>query len=52
MIKHRIGKLRDQFIKYNIDGYVVPKMMNFFQNIQTKIGLKLYLILLVQLDMQ
>ncbi len=37
MIKIRLKKLRDQFKKYNLDGYVVPKTMNFFLNIQTKI---------------
>ena len=41
MIKHRIGKLRDQFIKYNIDGYVVPKNDEFFSEYSNKDRLKI-----------
>ena len=41
MIKHRIGKLRNQFIKYNIDGYVVPKNDEFFSEYSNKDRLKI-----------
>ena len=30
MSKNRIDKLRKQFIRYDIDGYVVPKNDEFF----------------------
>ena len=30
MIEERIKKLRDNFNKYNIDGYVVPKNDEYF----------------------
>ena len=30
MIKKRIDKLRNQFIRYNIDGYVIPKNDDYF----------------------
>ena len=37
MIKLRLKKLKNQFVKYNLDDYVVPKNDEFFLNIQTKI---------------
>ena len=30
MIKKRISKLRGKFIKYGIDGYVIPKNDDYF----------------------
>ena len=30
MIKPRLKKLKDQFVKYNLDGYVIPKNDEFF----------------------
>jgi len=40
MIKKRINKLRSQFIKYGIDGYVVPKNDEFFSEYSNKDRLK------------
>ena len=40
MIKKRIKKLRNQFIKYGIDGYVVPKNDEFFSEYSNKDRLK------------
>ena len=40
MIKKRINKLRNQFIKYGIDGYVVPKNDEFFSEYSNKDRLK------------
>ena len=40
MIKKRISKLRDKFIKYGIDGYVVPKNDEFFSEYSNKDRLK------------
>ena len=40
MIKKRINKLRSQFIKYGIDGYVVPKNDEFFSEYSNKNRLK------------
>ena len=40
MIKKRINKLRSQFIKYGIDGYVVPKNDEFFSEHSNKDRLK------------
>ena len=40
MIKKRIDKLRSQFTKYNIDGYVVPKNDEFFSEYTNKDRLK------------
>ena len=36
MIKKRINKLRNQFIKYRIDGYVIPKNDEFFSEYSNK----------------
>ncbi len=36
MIKIRIKKVRDQFKKYNLDGYVVPKNDEFFSEFSNK----------------
>ena len=36
MIKIRLKKLRDQFKKYNLDGYVVPKNDEFFSEYSNK----------------
>ncbi len=52
MIKKRIDKLRSKFIKYGIDGYVVPKMMNFSLNTLIKTDLNLYQILQDLQDVQ
>ena len=41
MIKKRIDKLRNQFIKYNIDGYVIPKNDEFFSEYSNKDRLKI-----------
>ena len=40
MIKKRINKLRNQFIKYGIDGYVIPKNDEFFSEYSNKDRLK------------
>jgi Xaa-Pro aminopeptidase len=40
MINRRIDKLRSQFIKYNIDGYIVPKNDEFFSEYSSKDRLK------------
>ena len=40
MIKKRIDKLRNQFIRYNIDGYVIPKNDEFFSEYSNKDRLK------------
>ena len=40
MIKKRINKLRSKFIKYGIDGYVVPKNDEFFSEYSSKDRLK------------
>ena len=40
MIKKRISKLRDKFIKYGIDGYVIPKNDEFFSEYSNKDRLK------------
>ena len=37
MIQKRIDKLRNQFIRYNIDGYVIPKNDEFFSEYSNKI---------------
>ena len=37
MINNKINVLRKKFIKYQIDGYVYQKMMNFFQHYQKHI---------------
>ena len=36
MIKLRLKKLKDQFVKYNLDGYVVPKNDEFFSEYSIK----------------
>ncbi len=36
MIKLRLKKLRNQFIKYNLDGYVIPKNDEFFSEFSNK----------------
>ncbi len=36
MIKKRINKLRNQFIQYGIDGYVIPKNDEFFSEYSNK----------------
>ena len=41
MINNLINKLVSKFKKYNIDGYIIPKNDEFFQNILQMIGLKL-----------
>ncbi len=41
MILNRLDKLRDQFIRYNIDGYVVPKNDEFFSEYSNKDRLKI-----------
>ncbi len=41
MIKNRIDKLREQFVRYNIDGYVVPKNDEFFSEYSNKDRLKI-----------
>ncbi len=41
MTKNRIDKLRDQFIRYNIDGYVIPKNDEFFSEYSNKDRLKI-----------
>ncbi len=40
MIKKRISKLRSKFVKYGIDGYVVPKNDEFFSEYSNKDRLK------------
>ena len=40
MIKKRISKLRSKFIKYGIDGYVIPKNDEFFSEYSNKDRLK------------
>ena len=40
MIKKRINKLRNKFVKYGIDGYVVPKNDEFFSEYSNKDRLK------------
>ena len=41
MTINRLDKLRDQFIKYNIDGYVVPKNDEFFSEYSDRDRLKI-----------
>ena len=41
MTINKIDKLRDQFINYNIDGYVVPKNDEFFSEYSNKDRLKI-----------
>ena len=41
MIQKRIDKLRNQFIRYNIDGYVIPKNDEFFSEYSNKDRLKI-----------
>ena len=41
MTINRLDKLRDQFINYNIDGYVVPKNDEFFSEYSNKDRLKI-----------
>ena len=41
MIKKKINKLRSQFIKYGIDGYVIPKNDEFFSEYSNKDRLKI-----------
>ncbi len=36
MIKARLKKLRDQFVEYNLDGYVIPKNDEFFSEYSNK----------------
>ena len=36
MIKSRLKKLKDQFAKYNLDGYVIPKNDEFFSEYSNK----------------
>jgi len=36
MIKSRLKKLKDQFLKYNLDGYVIPKNDEFFSEYSNK----------------
>ena len=36
MIRSRIRRLKDQFIKYNLDGYVIPKNDEFFSEYSNK----------------
>ena len=40
MIKKRINKLRSKYLKYGIDGYVVPKTDEFFSEYSNKDRLK------------
>ena len=40
MIEKRINKLRNQFEKYGIDGYVIPKNDEFFYEYSNKDRLK------------
>jgi len=40
MIKKRISKLRSKFIKYGIDGYIIPKNDEFFSEHSNKDRLK------------
>ena len=41
MTKNRLDKLRDQFVSYNIDGYVVPKNDEFFSEYSDRDRLKI-----------
>ena len=41
MTINRLDKLRDQFINYNIDGYVVPKNDEFFSEYSNRDRLKI-----------
>jgi Xaa-Pro aminopeptidase len=41
MTKNIIDKLKDQFLRYNIDGYVVPKNDEFFSEYSNKDRLKI-----------
>ena len=41
MTINRLDKLRDQFINYNIDGYVVPKNDEFFSEYSDRDRLKI-----------
>ena len=36
MIKSRLKKLKDQFLKYSLDGYVIPKNDEFFSEYSNK----------------
>ena len=36
MIKSRLKKLKDQFVKFNLDGYVIPKNDEFFSEYSNK----------------
>ncbi len=36
MIKSRLKKLKDQFVEYNLDGYVIPKNDEFFSEYSNK----------------
>jgi len=36
MIKARLRKLKDQFVEYNLDGYVIPKNDEFFSEYSDK----------------
>ena len=47
MIPERIKTLISKFNKYNIDGYIIPKNDEFFQNTLQMIDLKLSQISLV-----
>ena len=40
MIKKRISKLRDKFLDFGIDGYIVPKNDEFFSEYSQKDRLK------------
>ncbi len=40
MIKKRINKLRSQFVKHGIDGYIIPKNDEFFSEYSNKDRLK------------
>ena len=52
MIKKKIKKIKKQFKKYNIDGYVIPKNDEFFSEYSNKDRLNLYQILQDQQVMQ
>ena len=41
MINNRINTLVSKFKEYDIDGYIIPKNDEFFQNTLQMIGLKL-----------
>ena len=51
MISSKIKKLRQKFLKYNIDGYIVPKNDKYFNEYSFPDRLKLYLILMDQQEL-